>query len=134
MNHSAATVLLVEDDRDTRHIYALMLREHGFHVVEAPDGRSAVRLARETRPDVIVMNLVLPHVDGLSAAELIRCDPACASTPIIACTAFVREDGLEMALDAGCDSYLEKPCAPSRVVEEVQKFVRDIDLPISQAT
>lgn len=134
MSHSAPTVLLVEDDRDTRHIYTLMLREHGFNVFEAPDGRSGVRLARELRPDVIVMNLVLPHVDGLSAAELIRSDPASASIPIIACTAFVREDGLEMALDAGCDSYLEKPCAPSRVVEEVRKYTEGLGIRIGQTT
>lgn len=118
---SAPLVLLVEDDPDTRAIYGLILRTHGFHVVEAGDGREGVRLARELRPRVIIMNLVLPHVDGISAIERIR--ETDTTVPIITCTGFVHEDGAEVAHEAGCDVYLEKPCEPTRLVEEVKRFL-----------
>ncbi|MEO5510173.1 MAG: response regulator [Longimicrobiales bacterium] len=124
---SQKRVLLVEDDPDTRLIYCTMLTTSGFHVIEARDGREGVELARDHVPDLIVMNFVLPHIDGISATEIIRANPATASTPIIACTAFVREDGAGMALDAGCDIYLEKPCEPTRLVAAVQKFFSGIE-------
>jgi two-component system, cell cycle response regulator DivK len=124
---SQKTVLLVEDDPDTRLIYRTILAATGFHVVEAADGREGVERAREVQPDLIVMNLVLPHIDGLSATELIRTNPATASTPIIACTAFVQEDGAGMAFDAGCNVYLEKPCEPTRLVAAVRQLLGDMD-------
>ncbi len=117
------TVLLVEDDPDTRLIYSTMLRASGFNVIEARDGTEGIEFARAHVPDLIVMNLVMPQIDGLSATEVIRTNPALASVPIIACTAFLHEDGAEMAQIAGCDGYLEKPCEPTRLVATVQRFL-----------
>ena len=124
---SAKTVLLVEDDPDTRLIYSTMLEQAGYRVIQGRDGTEGVELAREHVPDLIVMNLVMPRIDGLSATELIRANPATATTPIIACTAFLHEDGADMAQDAGCDGYLEKPCEPTRLVCEVKRFLDDIE-------
>lgn len=126
---TAKTVLLVEDDPDTRLIYTTMLEQEGYIVIQARDGSEGVSLAREHVPDIIVMNLVMPRVDGLSATELIRANPATASTPIIACTAFLHEHGALMAQDAGCDAYLEKPCAPTRLVSAVKKFLEVDPIP-----
>jgi two-component system, cell cycle response regulator DivK len=120
-------VLLVEDDPDTRLIYATMLKTNGFEVIQASDGSEGVELAREHVPDLIVMNLVMPQVDGLSATELIRANPATAATPIIVCTAFLHEQGADMAQDAGCDAYLEKPCEPTRLVDTVKRFLDEIE-------
>jgi DNA-binding response OmpR family regulator len=125
---SVKTVLLVEDDPDTRLIYSTMLQQEGFRVIQARDGTEGVELAREVVPDLIIMNLVMPRIDGLSATELIRANPATASTPIIACTAFLHEDGAVMASDAGCDGYLEKPCEPTRLVSEVKKFLDRLEV------
>lgn len=122
------TVLLVEDDPDTRLIYSTMLETEGFIVIQGRDGTEGVELAREHVPDLIVMNLVMPSIDGLSATELIRANPATASVPIIACTAFLQEDGALMASDAGCNGYLEKPCEPTRLVSEVKKFLGGIEV------
>src|SRR3954462_1595698 len=119
----AKTVLLVEDDPDTRLIYSTMLEQEGFRVIQGRDGTEGVKLAREYVPDLIVMNLVMPEIDGLSATELIRANPATASVPIIACTAFLHEDGADMAQDAGCNGSLEKPCEPTRLVFEVKRFI-----------
>jgi CheY-like chemotaxis protein len=120
---SAKTVLLVEDDPDTRLIYSTMLEQAGFRVIQARDGTEGVELAREHVPDLIIMNLVMPQIDGLSATELIRANPATAEVPIIACTAFLHEDGADMAQDAGCNAYVEKPCEPTRLVSEVKRFI-----------
>jgi two-component system, cell cycle response regulator DivK len=124
---SQKKVLLVEDDPDTRLIYSTMLTAAGFDVVVGVDGAEGVELARKHVPDLIVMNLVMPQIDGLSATELIRANPATASTPIIACTAFLHENGADMALDAGCDGYLEKPCEPTRLVAAVKSFIGGMD-------
>ena len=116
-------VLLVEDSEDTLAIYTLMLEHHGFRVLGATTGADGIAAARASRPDVIVMNLSLPGLDGLSAAHILKQDPTTAGIPIIACTAFIQEEGARPAKQAGCDSYLEKPCDPSRVLAEVERFM-----------
>jgi two-component system cell cycle response regulator DivK len=116
-------VLVVEDDTDTRTIYTTILAHSGYEVFDAADGAEGIRLAVEHRPDLILMNLALPRLNGLQATSLLRDDPRTAGIPIIACTGFVREDGEDHAEDAGCNAYLEKPCEPSRLIEEVEKFI-----------
>jgi two-component system, cell cycle response regulator DivK len=116
-------VLVVDDDLDTRIIWLTALEHHGYHVIGANDGPEGIASAQEHAPDVIVMNLSMPKLDGLSATAVLRQDPRTATIPIIACTGFVRQDGGDRAEDAGCDAYLEKPCEPSRVVREVERFI-----------
>jgi CheY-like chemotaxis protein len=116
-------VLVVEDNADTREIYSTILAHHGYQVIVAPDGAEGIRLAMQETPDLILMNLALPHVDGIQATAALRGEPRTAAIPIIACTGFVREDGEDEAEDAGCDVYLEKPCEPTRLVAEVAKLI-----------
>jgi two-component system, cell cycle response regulator DivK len=116
-------ILVVEDDHDTRMIWGTILEHHGYTVNVATDGPEGVRLAQEQPPDLIIMNLSMPKLDGISATALLRQDPRTRAIPIIACTGFVREDGEDQAEDAGVDAYLEKPCEPSRVVAEVERFI-----------
>jgi two-component system, cell cycle response regulator DivK len=117
------TVLLVEDSEDTLDIYTTMLEHHGYRVIGAATGREGIETAREQQPDVIVMNVSLPGIDGLAASHILKRDEATARIPIIACTGFIQEEGGRPAEDAGCDSYLEKPCEPSRILAEVQRFI-----------
>ena len=114
---------MVEDSDQTRDIYATFLEHHGWDVLTASDGRAGIRLARTERPDIVVMNLSMPVIDGVAATELLREHESTAGIPIIVCTAYVREDGAHRALQAGCDSYLEKPVPPSRLLEEIERFV-----------
>lgn len=116
-------ILLVENDGDTRDIYATALQHNGYSVLLAKDGGEGVRIAREHEPDLIVMNLAMPKVDGLSAMVLLRDDARTAEIPILACTGFSLHDGAERAEDAGADAYLEKPVEPSRLVQEIEKFI-----------
>ena len=116
-------ILVVENDDDTRCIYSTVLEHHGYNVLQADDGAEGIALARAHLPDLILMNLSMPRIDGISATSILRGEPGTAKIPIIACTGFVSEDGEDKAVDAGVDAYLEKPCMPSRILEEVEKFI-----------
>jgi two-component system, cell cycle response regulator DivK len=117
------TVLVVDDDLDTRHIWQTVLEHHGYAVLGASDGPQGVSMAQTHTPDLILMNLSMPTLDGLSATMLLRQDPRTAEIPIIACTGFVREEGEDEAEHAGVDAYLEKPCEPSRMAEAVERMI-----------
>src|SRR5687768_4325154 len=117
------TILVVEDDADTRNIWSTILQHRGYTVYDAADGTQGIILARQQNPDLIVMNLSMPRLDGISTTVLLRNDPQTAKIPIIACTGFIREDGEDHAEDAGCNAYIEKPCEPSRLVAEIERFI-----------
>ncbi len=117
------TVLIVDDSRETRDIYAAYLEHHGFAVLQAADGLSGVATARVYHPDVVVMNVSMPGLDGITATHRIRHDPALGDVRIIACTGFVREDGHGVARAAGCDAYLEKPCPPSELLDTIRRLL-----------
>ena len=102
-------VLLVEDVEDTRLFMRLELEQHGFIVSEAADGRSAVQMATRETPDVILMDLTLPVMDGFAAARLIRKNQALKEVPIIAVTAHHETDFRAGAKDSGFDAYVTKP-------------------------
>jgi two-component system, cell cycle response regulator DivK len=116
-------VLVVDDDPDTRHIWQTVLEHRGYDVLGAADGPQGVSMAQTHTPDLILMNLCMPTLDGLSATMLLRRDTRTARIPIIACTGFVREEGEDEAEHAGVNGYLEKPCEPSRMVEEVERII-----------
>jgi CheY-like chemotaxis protein len=103
------TVLLAEDSEDTRHVLSLELRHRGCHVLTAVDGREAVERAVAAHPDLILMDLNLPRMDGLAAVEEIRGHGELDEVPIIAVTAFDTYGIREAALEAGCQAYLLKP-------------------------
>jgi len=102
-------VLVVEDSEDTRRVLSLELRHRGCRVVSAADGRAAVETALSARPDLILMELNLPLLDGIAAAEQIRGHSELNEVPIIAVTSFDAYGIREAALEAGCRDYLLKP-------------------------
>ena len=105
-------VLLVDDSEDTRHVLCLELRHMGCRVVTAADGCEAVEMALSVHPDLILMDLNLPRLDGLAAAERIRGHSELDEVPIIAVTAFDTYGIREAALEVGCQDYLLKPLGP----------------------
>jgi two-component system cell cycle response regulator DivK len=104
-----ATVLLVEDTEDNRFMMKRLLEMAGYRVVEATNGEEAVRIAEVEDPQLILMDLSLPVIDGLAATRLIRQLPDFQQTPIIAVSAHDTSDFLAEAIEAGCDSYITKP-------------------------
>jgi two-component system cell cycle response regulator DivK len=117
------TVLVVDDDPDCRIIYSKLLQHAGYGVIEAQDGREGVRRAQEHRPNLIVMDLRLPMLDGWQAAEQIRQDPEMAGTPIIAFTAQVIPGDDARAHGAGFVRYFAKPVEPHDVLHDIQERI-----------
>lgn len=106
---SSPVVLVVEDSDDTRHVLSLELRHRGCRVITATDGYTGVEMALSVRPDLILMDLNLPRLDGLAATERIRRHSELNGVPIIAVTAYDTYGIREAALEAGCQDYLRKP-------------------------
>ncbi len=117
------TVLVVDDDPDCRIIYSKLLQHAGYGVIEAQNGTEGVRRAQEHRPNLIVMDLRLPMLDGWQAAEQIRQDPEMADTPIIAFTAQVIPGDDERAQNAGFARYFAKPVEPHDVLQDIQQRI-----------
>ena len=116
-------ILLVEDHEDNRNIYRTILEHYGYQVVIAMDGQSGIRLAREEQPDLILMDLSIPVVDGWEATRLLKQDSATRVIPVIALSAHALEEDRLRARQAGCDGYLAKPVEPKKVLAEVARFL-----------
>ena len=123
MTDSSKTVLLVEDNEDNRTVYRTILEHFGYQVIEAQNGEAGVSVARERRPDLILMDISIPLIDGWEATRMLKSDPQTAHIPIIALTAHALATDRAKANEVGCDGYLAKPCEPRRVVAEVERFI-----------
>ncbi len=117
------TVLLVEDTEDNRQMMSSLLEMSGYRVVEALNGKQAVEVARAERPEVILMDLSLPFIDGLEATREIRSLPEFRNVPIIAVSAHDSADFHGEALAAGCNVYVTKPVDFPELEELVQKLL-----------
>jgi CheY-like chemotaxis protein len=117
------TVLLVEDNEDNRTVYRTILEHFGYQVIEAKNGEDGIRMAREEKPDLILMDISIPVVDGWEATRILKSEEPTASIPIIALTAHALATDRAKAVEVGCDGYLAKPCEPRRVVAEVERFI-----------
>src|SRR5262249_10421675 len=115
-------VLLVDDDEDSYNLYSDVLAMSGFSVIGANDGTEAIDLARRLRPDLIVMDLGLPILDGCEATRRLREDPRTRPIPILALTGFVQPQTVELARQAGCDAFLGKPCPLERLLAESRRL------------
>jgi two-component system cell cycle response regulator DivK len=116
-------ILLVEDDVHARRIGSLALTAAGFEVHEALDGEEAVARAAALRPDLIVMDVMLPLLSGLEAAARIKRDLGPAAPVVLALTARAMREDVERAFAAGCDAYLCKPLDPADLVAEVERLL-----------
>jgi two-component system, cell cycle response regulator DivK len=119
----APLVVVVEDDEDVRSVHAHYLAAHGFRVETAADGKTALRLITETRPDIVVMDLSLPALNGWEATRRLKHDLRTAHIPIIAYSGHAQGWSVEHALDAGCDAYVVKPCSPEDLLAEIQRVL-----------
>lgn len=118
---NSKVILLVEDNLHNRRIFSGILRHYGYDVREAVNGVEAVEMAMSLKPDLILMDLSLPVMDGWEATKRIKATKELARIPVIALTAHAMAGDEERAREAGCDGYLSKPISPTKVVEEVQR-------------
>jgi CheY-like chemotaxis protein len=127
MTANGKTVLLVEDNEDNRIVYSTILRHFGYSVTEALNGEEGIAKARSEKPDLILMDISIPVIDGWEATQVLKHDPQTRQIPIIALTAHALASDREKAMEVGCDGYLAKPCEPRAVVAEVQRFLGKSD-------
>ena len=116
-------VLIVDDTADTREMYSQYLTSRGFTVLTARDGAFGVDMARRRRPDVIVMDLAMPNVDGITATQRLKGDMATCRMPILILTGYPMQAIDRGALEAGADVFLTKPCLPEDLEEHVQRLI-----------
>ena len=117
----ASTVLIVEDDRDTAKLVSLYLQRDGHKVLCAHDGSDGLRLARQARPDLIVLDLMLPRLDGIEVCRRLRQE---STVPIVMMTARVEEENRLKGLDLGADDYVTKPFSPRELAARIRAVLR----------
>jgi two-component system, cell cycle response regulator DivK len=116
-------VLVVEDYQDAREMYAAYLQFSGFTVAEATNGFEAVEKAVELMPDIVLMDLALPRMDGWEATRRLKGDPRTRHIPIVALTGHALAGHAEGARLAGCDAFVTKPCLPDALVAEIKRLL-----------
>ena len=121
-----AKILIVEDNEMNRDMLSRRLERRGFTIVMAVDGQQGVEMTRSERPDLILMDMSLPVMDGWAATQAIKADAELAKIPVIALTAHAMAGDREKAMAAGCDDYDTKPIELPRLLEKIGKFLPNV--------
>jgi len=116
-------ILIVEDTEDNRQIIRDLLSSVGYELIEAEDGAAGVALAQSEQPDLILMDIQLPQMDGYEATRRIRAIPELATVPIIAVTSYALSGDEAKTRAAGCDGYIAKPFSPRQLLAKIREFL-----------
>jgi len=116
-------ILVVEDQEDNRRIVRDLLTNAGYEMIEAVNGEEGVAMAQTERPDLILMDIQLPGLDGYEATRRIKGNPVLAHIPIIAVTSYALSGDDVKALEAGCDAYVTKPFSPRLLLAKVREYL-----------
>ena len=119
----AKTVLVVEDNDLNMKLFHDLLEAHAYNIIQTKDGMDALRLARQYRPDLILMDIQLPEVSGLEVTKWIKEDDTLKSIPVVAVTAFAMKGDEEKIRQGGCEAYIAKPISVTNFLETVQRFL-----------
>jgi two-component system cell cycle response regulator DivK len=117
------TILLIEDYADSARLVLRTLKPYGYRLLHALDGESGLRMAVEEQPDLILLDLGLPDIEGQTLAALIKSLPALASVPLVAVTAWPPDTAEEMATAYGCDGYISKPISPKEFPSRIAAYL-----------
>ncbi|MGI8460456.1 MAG: response regulator transcription factor [Solirubrobacterales bacterium] len=120
-NGGAPVILVADDDDDIRALVGFKLEREGFQVMRAADGEEALRLAHERRPDLCVIDMMMPKCDGLGVTRTLKADSETEDVPILLLTARAAEEDIARGLAAGADDYLPKPFSPQDLAARVQQ-------------
>ncbi|HCM84402.1 MAG TPA: response regulator [Alphaproteobacteria bacterium] len=118
-------VMIVEDNELNMKLFNDLLETQGYSTVKTSDGLSAVKLAREHKPDLIIMDIQLPEVSGLQVTKWLKEDEELRTIPVIAVTAFAMKGDEERMREGGCDDYISKPISVQKFLDTVGKYLRD---------
>jgi two-component system cell cycle response regulator DivK len=122
MNGSAKTVLVVEDNVLNMKLFHDLLQAYGYNVLQTKDGMEALRLTREHRPDLILMDIQLPDISGLEVTKWLKDDETLKSIPVVAITAFAMKGDEERFMEGGCEAYIAKPISIANFIQTVERF------------
>jgi CheY-like chemotaxis protein len=122
------TILVVEDNELNMKLVKGLIKIGKYRMLEAIDAESGIQLIREQRPDLVLMDIQLPGMDGLSATKIIKEDPSLKDIPIIALTSYAMQGDKEKALEAGCTGYIAKPIDTRKFLETVSQYIKDDNL------
>ena len=118
-------ILIVEDQEDLRGVLRDLLSGSGYTVVEAADGQAGVTKAKSERPDLVLMDIQLPVMNGYEATRQIKADPNLKATPVIAVSSFAMKGDEEKARSSGCDHYVTKPYSPLQLLRVIRGYLGD---------
>ena len=116
-------ILVVEDNETNMYITCFILRKNNYEVIEARNGEQGIELAIKEKPDLIIMDIDLPDIDGLEATKRIKESEEAGGIPIVAFTSYAMTGDREKALNAGCTGYLEKPINPETFIADIEKYL-----------
>ena len=116
------TILIVEDNELNMKLFHDLLEAHGYQTLQTADGLSALDIARENRPDLILMDIQLPEVSGLEVTKWLKEDEELRSIPVVAITAFAMKGDEEKIIEGGCEAYISKPISVNSFLETVDRF------------
>lgn len=119
-------VLVVDDEEMTRKLLRLMLERDGFVIVEAEDGLEALDIIKREMPDVIIMDVMMPNMDGFSACQALRSKPETAEIPIILLSARAQAEAIRAGLSAGANRYMTKPISKPELVQTIHELLSDV--------
>ena len=122
-SNSKATILYVEDNPDNRMLVRRILLSQDYSLLEAKDGSDALKVLKTERPDLILMDINMPDMDGYTLTAQIKSMPGFERIPILALTANVMRGDKEKTLEAGCDGYIQKPLDIDQLIREVERFL-----------
>lgn len=117
------TILVIEDNDQNLYLVTFILRKHGYCVEAAQNGRDGITLAMRVRPDLILLDVQLPVMDGYEVARHLRDNPDLKETPIVAVTSYAMAGDREKALECGCTGYIEKPINPDTFMTQVEEYL-----------
>jgi CheY-like chemotaxis protein len=120
-----ANILIIEDNEQSRYLVTFLLEKQGHSIVQAEDGKQGIELASQTSPDLILLDIQIPLMDGYTVAAEIRRNPNLQKTPILAVTSYAMVGDRERILSAGCNGYIEKPINPDTFINEVNDYLSE---------
>jgi two-component system, cell cycle response regulator DivK len=119
----SARILVIEDNPQNLYLTTFLLERHGHQVFQAITGSKGLELAEQLRPDLILLDIQLPGMDGHEVARALKSNPHCRTIPIVAVTSYAMMGDRERSLEAGAEGYIEKPINPETFVSEVERFL-----------
>src|SRR5262245_29350470 len=118
-----AKILIIEDNEQNLYLETFILQQRGHEIIQARNGEAGIALAAQTLPDLILLDIQLPGMDGYTVAEALRTNPKIATTPIVAVTSYAMAGDRERVLESGCAGYIEKPINPDTFHTEITQFL-----------